>query len=95
MANVKQRELLLVCACLLAAGIGSVAVGDWYPGDGHKMHYPQLPDPFGWDICVYDQWVADDFQCSEDGPIKDIHLWCSWLQDIEGWDIIENWDISI
>ena len=25
-------------------------MADWVPADGHKMHYPQLPDEAGWDV---------------------------------------------
>jgi hypothetical protein len=28
--------------------------------------------------------LADDFYCNQTGPIKDIHLWGSWLNDIKG-----------
>jgi len=64
------------------------ALADWKPGDGHKMHYPQLPDPFGWDVdatYVESIWpqncLADDWMCSESGPVTDIHFWGSWLGD--------------
>lgn len=57
----------------------------------HKMHYPQRPDPNGWDInCTGNVelpnsiMLADDFQCSETGYIEDIHFWGSWKNDIEG-----------
>ncbi len=46
----------------------------------HKMHFPQLPDEDGWDVHVdYPELLADDWQCSETGPITDIHFWGSWL----------------
>jgi hypothetical protein len=57
---------------------------DWVEGDDHKMHYPQLPDPEGWDVHAtrssepVDWELADDFLCSETGWIKDIHFWGSW-----------------
>ncbi len=52
----------------------------WNEGDPHKMHYPQLPDTLGWDVNA--SWplvLADDWQCSESGWVKDIHWWGSWL----------------
>lgn len=64
---------------------------DWNPGDPHKMHYPQLPDltPTGLDVLATRQpvgnffkLVADDWACSETGPVRDIHLWGSWLNDL-------------
>ncbi|MGB2769173.1 MAG: hypothetical protein WBC88_05545, partial [Candidatus Zixiibacteriota bacterium] len=60
------------------------------PWPNHKMHYPQLPDPEGWDIVAtqgYDMHpgivAADDFMCMKSGPITDIHIWGSWLWDME------------
>lgn len=58
---------------------------DWNPGDPYKMHYPQLPDEAGWDVNATQPLIlADDFQCSETGWIKDIHFWGSWLDGVEG-----------
>ena len=48
----------------------------------HKMHFPQLPDPFGWDVDFYDMWLADDWMCSETGNVTDIHFWISWIDDM-------------
>lgn len=61
------------------------AQADWDVGDPHKMHYPQLPDPAGWDVKVDGpNVVADDFLCTEKGPITGIHFWGSWIDDIVG-----------
>ncbi len=74
--------LLTLSICVLSAG--SVALGDWDPGQEFKMHFPQLPDPIGWDVSA-DQWresiVADDWLCTASGPVSDIHIWGSWRQD--------------
>ncbi|MFH1700605.1 MAG: dockerin type I repeat-containing protein, partial [Candidatus Zixiibacteriota bacterium] len=54
---------------------------------GHKMHYPQLPDEAGWDVLATAPAVmlaADDWQCGETGWIKDLHFWGSWKNGIEG-----------
>ena len=59
-----------------------VVRGHWVPEDGHKMHYPQLPDRQGWDVCLSRMAVADDFRCGESGAITDIHIWVSWKDDI-------------
>jgi hypothetical protein len=49
------------------------------------MHYPQMPDPVGWDIKVDGpNRVADDFLCTETGPITSIHFWGSWKGDTIG-----------
>jgi hypothetical protein len=54
----------------------------WNVGDPHKMHYPQLPDETGWDVNATQPLVlADDWECSETGWVKDIHFWGSWRHD--------------
>lgn len=74
----------LAIGLLLAAGTAP-ALADWFPGDPHKMHFPQLPDPFGWDVNgTAPKTLADDWQCSETGPVDDIHIWGSWQDDIRG-----------
>ena len=62
------------------------AQADWYAGEPHKMHYPQMPDPNGWDIEIltFQHEVADDWQCSGSGPVSDIHFWTSWAKDKVG-----------
>lgn len=79
--NALRMTILCVAGFLLAQV--QPAPGDWNPGDTFKMHFPQLPDPEGWDICLVDQWIADDFECTESGPIRDLHFWISWQNDIE------------
>ncbi|MCP4375527.1 MAG: PEP-CTERM sorting domain-containing protein [bacterium] len=76
----KMTLILMICVLFL----GGTALADWDPGDGHKMHYPQLPDPTGWDISAsnwYQGLLADDWQCSQSGPVDDIHIWGSWKGD--------------
>ena len=51
------------------------ALADWDIGDGHKMHYPQLPDPNGWDVNLTGNKVFDDWRCGGSGPVDDIHFW--------------------
>ena len=65
----------------LLFGASSVALGDWQPSDGHKMHFPQLPDPDGWDVEIVAVPIADDWQCTRTGPVRDIHFWTSWVGD--------------
>ena len=79
-----MRKLLL--AVLLIVGIAFLtapAQADWDPGMDYKMHYPQLPDPNGWD-CEFvsnTSKIGDDWQCTETGPVSDIHIWLSWQKD--------------
>ncbi len=78
-----KLTIALVSLCLLA----TPALADWDPGDGHKMHYPQLPDPNGWDVdMTAPNILADDWQCSQSGPVTDVHFWFSWWQDLT-WEI--------
>jgi len=44
------------------------------------VQWPNLDN--GYDVWNDGPWVlADDFVCSNPGPITDIHLWGSWLND--------------
>ncbi len=60
----------------------------------HKMHWPQLPDPNGWDVraCAtpptdlepegIQKVLADDFQCTSNGFINHITFWGSWASNL-------------
>lgn len=83
---------------LVIFSLAAFAFADWDVGDDHKMHFPQLPDPVGWDVAnttnsTTTHIIADDFQCSESGFITDFHLWGSWLDDVVG--VIDHIDIEI
>ena len=78
-------------ALLLVLAITVPAMADWNVGDPHKMHFPQLPDPVGWDVNITQipgvppfRVLADDWRCSETGPVKDIHFWGSWRGYVKG-----------
>ena len=84
----------LVTVLVVVFSVGSTALADWDPGDGHKMHFPQLPDISHNGMDVLATWglgdaganqfgkiVADDWRCSESGLVSDIHIWGSWLYD--------------
>ncbi|MDP8315048.1 MAG: hypothetical protein RAP70_08250 [Candidatus Celaenobacter antarcticus] len=79
----------IICL-LIIMSLAGFLMADWDPippenPTNHKMHYPQLPDPFGWDVnATCPKVLADDWQCSETGYIWDIHFWGSWLDDIVG-----------
>jgi hypothetical protein len=79
-----RKKIIGILVCMLMIGTTTIAVADWVPSDGHKMHYPQMPDPVGWDVNFHDFYLADDWQCSETGPVTDIHFWISWRGDIVG-----------
>ncbi|MHC4176641.1 MAG: DUF7901 domain-containing protein [Planctomycetota bacterium] len=59
------------------------AVADWDLGQRHKMHFPQTPDPDGWDVNMTlfglggSFVLADDWSCAQSGPVSNIHFWFS------------------
>jgi len=92
LSQVKNRFVLAATLTVAASLIGAAAQADWNVGDPYKMHYPQLPDltPTGLDVLAGQQTpaagngfkiLADDFKCTETGPISDVHIWGSWLND--------------
>ncbi len=79
-------SLLIVVVSLAVFLTGNACLGDWDEGGSYKMHWPQLPDktPMGIDISVKPPNIlADDFLCTEDGPITNIHIWGSWSNDMD------------
>jgi len=97
-----RRFILIFTTAAFAVGYPAApALADWDPGDGHKMHYPQLPDPNGWDVAATPtgpapgiiRHVADDWRCSETGLVDSIHFWGSWKNGIVG--TIDSFYISI
>lgn len=84
MTRQEKKYLGALLAAAIVVLFVTAAPGDWNPGDSYKMHFPQLPRNDGWDVCLVDQWLAADFDCSESGPITDIHIWFSFLHDMTG-----------
>ncbi|MEA3476077.1 MAG: hypothetical protein U9R23_06545, partial [Candidatus Cloacimonadota bacterium] len=73
-----------ICLLMIMSLAGFV-MAHWDEADGHKMHWPQLPDPNGWDVnATFPKVLADDWRCSLTGWIWDIHFWGSWKNDYEG-----------
>jgi hypothetical protein len=56
---------------------------EWNQGDPHKMHWPQVGDmrATGLAVDMFETSLAEDFQCSQTGPITDIHFWGAFLDD--------------
>ena len=92
------RTVLWMAVGLAVLVSAQAARADWDTADGHKMHFPQMPDPNGWDVAFWSEvwipdpmdegyfdarlnWLADDWQCSETGPVTDIHFWVSMQGD--------------
>ena len=77
--KIEKKIVFSIAVISVVLFVAVAARADWFPGDDHKMHYPQLPDPFGWDVnATFPKVLADDWQCSETGPVSDVHLWGSW-----------------
>ena len=77
-----MRNLRIVAVAVgVMVLLAGAATADWDPGDGHKMHFPQMPNPDGWDVWAK---LADDWECSQTGPVTDIHAWYSWEDDQVG-----------
>jgi hypothetical protein len=61
------------------------------PTPGNVVKFRQNPDPTVRGMDVLDSWLtnngpatvlADDFICTRTGPVTDIHVWGSWLNDL-------------
>ena len=91
-----MRSAMTVVVLGAVLALAMPARADWDVGDGHKMHYPQLPDPNGYDVRLsysdtpvgglgeYGRILADDWKCSGTGPLTDVHFWGSWKGDLVG-----------
>ncbi len=81
----KARAFLDALFALTVLGMGP-ARADWDPSMVTHMHYPQLPqiDPqVGMDILdTVPMTLGDDFLVTKRYPLTDIHVWCSWLNDV-------------
>ncbi|MHC4478660.1 MAG: GEVED domain-containing protein [Planctomycetota bacterium] len=91
MGELRKKALLIVA--IVFALTAQISWADWFEGDGHKMHYPQMADPNGWDVCLRRMAVADDFRCGQSGAITEIHFWISWKDDLV--DEVLDWAVSI
>ena len=71
---------MIMVAGALAAALAPAAWADWFPGDpGTKWSQLPLMAPAGLAVKATDpKQVADDFACTEPGPITGIHIWGQW-----------------
>lgn len=73
---------VLAAVGLGLVGFATVAKADWNPGQPYKMSRVMYPDPNGWDVMFQQPRVlADDWLCTETGPVSDVHLWFSSQHD--------------
>jgi hypothetical protein len=77
-----KNKIVGIIIFMLLIGTNGIVLADWEPNDGHKMHYPQTLKPNFYDINFKDWYLGDDWQCSETGPVSEIHFWIAWRQDI-------------
>jgi len=77
-------------------------IQEWNPGtirhECQPVKWKQLPDttPEGIDIKVDDQnWLGDDFECTNTGPLTGIHFWVSYLWDDYAYDAIDTIHVEI
>ena len=71
-----------ILALVVVTAVAGTVLADWDEGDEYKMHFPQMPDPDGLDVGFNEpSVVADDWQCTESGLVKDIHFWFSSMHD--------------
>jgi len=94
MLSATKFRVIGLATLIMCAVTAGPATADWNPGDPHKMHFPQLPDlsPDGRDVMAnypyqtepqpFGKVIADDWGCTESGPVTDIHIWGSWLNDV-------------
>jgi hypothetical protein len=85
---------VLRLAPVLLALVASTAQADWPNTNATKfVQWPNITTS-GIDVdATLPIWVADDFLCTNTGPITDIHLWCSWNYDAS--DLNTTFTLSI
>ena len=91
MTRTIMKKIIVTCALAVCLTFASSTRADWdlvWSPDGneiinHEMHFPQLPDPNGWDVnFTTPKFLADDWKCSGSGPVSDIHFWVSHQDDV-------------
>lgn len=81
--NIKMKKKIIgIFVCMLLIGASTVVMADWDEGEEFKMHFPQLPDPYGYDVDWGFGALGDDWQCIETGNVDDIHFWISFFEDV-------------
>jgi hypothetical protein len=75
-----QAARVLAVAALAVLVLAPMARADWVSGMPYKMHYPQLPATGSISFGTYLSPVADDWLCTESGPVSDVHFWI-WSAD--------------
>src|SRR6267142_4121988 len=76
-------SLLLFLCCLVIIGASPAQAQTSPCPETNVLKYVQIPPTDGgYDVWDSGPWaLADDFICTNTGPITDIHLWASWLNN--------------
>ena len=103
--NAARNILTVVVVSIFLA---APAVADWDVGGPYKMRWPQLPDlEYGLDVLdgpradpdlptgMYEKFLADDWECTQSGPVTEIHFWSSYLHDQRPAGIIPQFNLAI
>jgi hypothetical protein len=93
--------LVVVMTMMALIFCTAVAIADWKPGDpttkyvqmpdpnGMNVNATYIIDtnqmPPVQPVYPWQKILADDFLCTQTGPITDIHIWGSWLEDRIPW----------
>src|SRR5215471_19660971 len=89
----RKSTCALFAAVVAASMSANQSRADWNPGDPAK--WVQNPDPTGFDVNAtfrpattggggqfpFVKLLADDWKCTSQDPITDIHIWGSWLNN--------------
>lgn len=80
----RRVSLIIIAVSVFLLGASNVSA-DWTIDDGYKMHYPQMPNAQGWLVkSSLPVILAEDWQCSDSGWVKDLHFWGGWKNGFEG-----------
>ncbi len=95
-----MRKLLKIVALAgLILAVAATAGANTFP---NVVKWIQDPDPYGWDVNVtfdpdmqQSRGVADDWLCTQSGPVTDVHLWVSFKGDVGDPSYIQMIDLKI
>ena len=99
-----NKGLIIVVVLASAMLLAAPASADWNVGDGHKMHFPQLPDPNGWDVDMTLSLPGDAFASVQTNnqllqiPLLADDFQCSQtdlITDVHFWASWRNDDIPV
>ncbi|MBM4142963.1 MAG: hypothetical protein FJ225_05130 [Lentisphaerae bacterium] len=70
------------CACAALAALAPAGRADWTAEQRGKWVQPPVETSLGLDVGAFNSGMAvimaDDFRCTQWGPITNIHVWGSW-----------------